>query len=308
MDDESWRALYISTRSLSNPGERAALYREAARGRFVPVVRGVYLPAEAWEAMDAEARHLARLRATEILRPGTVFSHLSAALIWGLPLVATRLQVPHCVADASSGGRSLNGLIRHTTGIPDDVRRVDGLSVTAPVPTVLHVAQTARPETSIPVLDVAFARAEWDLDADALRESAARLPASAGPARAEWALRFADARSGSPGESLSRVAMWRQRLPAPDLQRRFVDDRGFVGVVDFFWPEFGVVGEFDGVGKYLRDEMLNGRDPAGVVVDEKRRENRLRALDLGVARWEWADALVGSRMRRILLDAGLRPL
>jgi hypothetical protein len=306
MDDETWRETFLATRDITHPGERAALYREAARGRFVAVIRGVYLPAEQWAALHPEGRHLARIRATELVRPGTVFSHISAALVWGLPVVGMRLAAPHSVAPTSAGGRSLNGLIRHTIGIPTDVRRVDGVLVTAPHDTMLHVAGTVRPETSVPILDAAFAQDSWNADRDRLLADAERLAFTAGPVRASWALRFADRRSGSAGESLSRVAIWRQRLPAPDLQRRFDDRLGLIGIVDFFWPEQRLVGEFDGLGKYLRDELRNGPDAAAVVVEEKRRENRLRALDLGVARWEWADARSGARLATILKDAGLR--
>jgi hypothetical protein len=75
---------------------------------------------------------------------------------------------------------------------------------------------------------------------------------------------------------------------------------------DFWWPETGLVGEFDGRGKYLRDEFTRGRTTAEVVLDEKRRENRLRALGLTVVRWEWADALMPRRLEMILTGVGLR--
>lgn len=306
MDDETWRDAFLCTRLITNPGERAALYREAGRGRFVAVVRGVYLEADEWALLDVEGRHLARMRATEIRRPGTVFSHVSAAIAWGMPVVGTRLTVPHSVIPDAAGGRSRNELIRHAVGIPEDVRTLNGLHVTSPHDTVLRLASTARPETSIPALDAALAHPEWALDRERLGEDVALLPASEGPVRGLWALRFADVRSGSPGESVSRVSFWRLRLPAPELQCRFADGRGLIGIVDFFWPEYGLVGEFDGHAKYLRDDLRDGRTPAQVVVDEKRRENRLRALDLGVARWEWADALSLARLGRILGDAGLR--
>lgn len=304
MDDETWRETFVVTRTLTHPGERAAFYREAARGRFTLVTRGVYLATSEWARLDADGRHLARMRAQELLRPGTVFSHLSAALVWGLPIVATPLTIPHSVAPVAAGGRSRNALIRHAVGIPDDVHVVGGLHVTSPHDTALHVAATARPEASVPVLDAAFARDEWRLDRDALLDAVARLPA--GPIRGRWALEFADPRSGSPGESLSRVGFWRERLPAPELQCRFDDRGGMIGVVDFYWPEFRLVGEFDGLGKYLREEWRDGRTVAEVVIDEKRRENRLRALALGVTRWEWSDALSSARLARILRDAGLR--
>lgn len=306
MSDETWRQDFIVTRSITNPGERAALYRMAGRGEFIQVIRGVYLRHDQWAELDADARHLARMRAHELVRPGTVFSHASAALVWGLPIVATHLVAPHALAPRAAGGRSRPGLIRHTIGIPIDTRVVDGLRVTSPAHTALHVAARARPETSIPILDAALARSDWGLVVEELLEDVERLSASEGPERAKWALRFAEPASGSAGESLSRVAVWRQRLPAPRVQCRFDDSRGLIGIVDFFWPDCGLVGEFDGRGKYLRDEMRAGREVADVVMAEKRRENRLRALGLHVARWEWSDALNSARLGVILREAGLR--
>jgi hypothetical protein len=39
----------------------------------------------------------------------------------------------------------------------------------------------------------------------------------------------------SPGESLSRVQMFRLNLPRPELQHEVRDDEGLAGVVDFWW-------------------------------------------------------------------------
>jgi hypothetical protein len=60
----------------------------------------------------------------------------------------------------------------------------------------------------------------------------------------------------------------------------------FIGRVDFGWPELGTVGEFDGLVKYGR---VPGSDPADVLVEEKRREDALRAEGLAVVRWTWID-------------------
>ena len=67
-----------------------------------------------------------------------------------------------------------------------------------------------------------------------------------------------------------------------------------------------MIGEFDGFGKYLREEFAAGRTVAEIVLDEKRRENRLRALGPRVARWGWEEARDRSAFRRILAAAGLR--
>jgi hypothetical protein len=75
--------------------------------------------------------------------------------------------------------------------------------------------------------------------------------------------------------------------------------------VDFWWPEFNLIGEFDGNGKYLREEFANGRSPGEIVIAEKRREDRLRALGPQVTRWDWSIARSAFRLRAHLADAGL---
>jgi len=94
-------------------------------------------------------------------------------------------------------------------------------------------------------------------------------------------------------------------LPAPELQVPFSDRAGRIGVVDFWWPDHQLIGEFDGVSKYVRDEFTGGRDPAEVVVAEKVREDRLRALGPGVARWGWSVAWAPYMLQAQLRERGL---
>ncbi|MDJ0360393.1 hypothetical protein [Rhodococcus sp. H29-C3] len=51
--------------------------------------------------------------------------------------------------------------------------------------------------------------------------------------------------------------------------------------MDFLFPE-GVIGEFDGEGKYESN-------PVRAVIDEKNRHNRLHDLGWVVVRWDWRD-------------------
>lgn len=86
-------------------------------------------------------------------------------------------------------------------------------------------------------------------------------------------LAFADGRAESPGESLSRVAIVRAGLPAPELQFEIhlPDGGGWVATSDFAWPEHGVVGERDGREKYAADPR-RGRTAADVIMGEKDRD------------------------------------
>lgn len=66
--------------------------------------------------------------------------------------------------------------------------------------------------------------------------------------------------------------------------------------VDFYWPEFDVVGECDGRVKYG-----NATD----LWNEKRREDAIRPLVRRFVRWSWSDALQVTPLAALLARAGL---
>ena len=127
-----------------------------------------------------------------------------------------------------------------------------------------------------------------------------------GRARATAVAAFADGRADRPGESISRVSMRAAGLPAPELQVEIYGASGARYVVDFYWPERRLMGEFDGAAKYRDPELLRGRTPEQALADEKHREDDLRATARGMSRWGWRVAnspvLLGQQLRR----AGLR--
>ena len=74
----------------------------------------------------------------------------------------------------------------------------------------------------------------------------------------------------------------RRGISEPRLQVPLYDDGGLVGYVDMLFERHGVVGEADGRIKYLKGDDL---------LEEKRREDRLRALGYAVVRWGWPEAM-----------------
>ncbi|TDS82648.1 hypothetical protein EV640_11421 [Nesterenkonia aurantiaca] len=144
-------------------------------------------------------------------------------------------------------------------------------------------------EQAVVVLDAALARiSERGLTLDELLQPwqpflrGARL-------RAEWAraVDFADPRSESVGESLSRVRISELGFAVPELQS-VVRVEGREYRLDFEW-EGGVVGEFDGKQKYLRSQELFGRSAEEAVYREKLREDAIRSTGRRVVRWSWDD-------------------
>ena len=100
---------------------------------------------------------------------------------------------------------------------------------------------------------------------------------------------FLDPRSESVGESVSRVRLHLEGLPAPELQQDILGTKGeVIARVDFLWKEQRTVGEFDGKVKY--DRLLKpGQLGAQVLFEEKVREDLIRDCGLQVARWIWRD-------------------
>ena len=268
--------------------------------------RGAFVDAVEWAGLSEHRRFLTRIAAASaVARERPIVSHLSAAAVWGAPIIGRLPTAIDVLATVAAGTRTEHGFRKHASAFHDDLEIVDRIPVTALVRTLADVAVTAPFVAAVGVLDWAFARPE--VAADDVLADLDRRGILRGRRRAQRAIRFADGRSGSPGETLSRVRIHEFGFPKPELQCRFSDQRGLIGIVDFWWPEYRLIGEFDGREKYVREVYTGGRATAEVVIDEKRREDRLRAVEPGpgVARWEWADAWTGTPLADKLRAAGL---
>ena len=104
---------------------------------------------------------------------------------------------------------------------------------------------------------------------------------------------------------MSRAFIHAAGFEAPVLQQQFSDASGLLGYTDFYWKRSRVVGEFDGEEKYVKPEFLKGRTPSQAVVEEKNRENRIRALGNNVVRWDWAELMEPGKLERKLAAAGV---
>jgi hypothetical protein len=295
------------TRDLELLGDDARrLRRDVMRGGAVRPHRGAFVDAGEWAALSDQGRFLTRIAAAAAAtRESPIVSHLSAAAVWGAPIIGQLPAAIDVLATVAAGTRTEHGFRKHASAFHDGIEVVDRIPVTSLIRTLADVAVTSPFVTAVGVLDWAFARhgvAAADVLADLDRRRVVR-----GRVRAERAATFADGRSGSPGETLSRVRIHELGFPSPELQCRFSDRLGLVGIVDFWWPDYRLIGEFDGLEKYVREAYTGGRTTAEVVIDEKRREDRLRALDpgLGITRWEWADAWRGAPLAAKLRAAGL---
>jgi hypothetical protein len=269
-------------------------------GAWVRLRRGAYVGTALWSAMSADERHLARVQAVAAAGSAPVFSHWSAAVIWGLPTVARPDERVHVTVPAAGGGRSEGDVVRHARAQPGAPVLVRGLLCTGVARTVVDLARSGGLVAGLVAADAAL-RARL-VDRDELERELAGAGVGRGIRDARLVVAHANPRAESPGESLSRARMIEHGLVLPVLQHELRDDRGLAGRVDFWWPGVRVVGEFDGLVKYGAD--------AGVAVnavwEEKRREDRLRRLVTGLVRWTWDDAWRAGPMVQLLRHAGVQ--
>jgi hypothetical protein len=264
------------------------------RGELVRVTHGVAVDGDAWNRSSVRERARTELEAVmTAVGEWRVLSHRSAALLWGLPDVDqpdARVHVTDPLLGTTHSGRRV---VRHAAHLgADDVVTVDGRRTTTLVRTVVDIARSTSFENVVAVLDHLLR--ERLCDVDALRRAFDAWPTARGMARARRALEFADALAESPGESVSRVRLDQDGFPPPVLQQQLGRYR-----VDFWWPRSGLVGEFDGLGKYE-----GGTD---AIRAEKTRESTLllRPDVRRVVRWGWAEVRTPGRLQALLRAAGL---
>lgn len=246
--------------------------------------------ADHFRELDARARHrCAVMVATESCGPGAIVSHASAAVMHGLDCGGLRLGTVHMTRNRCSGGRKSRTLHLHPAVVPaEEVVLIDGVATTSLARTFVDLARTTPFETAVVIGDCALRRGMRRENVDAsLDHARGRL----GMSRARVAATFIEPGAESPGESISRVRMRDDGWPMPTLQHEIRHGGRFIGRVDFFWKEHGVVGEFDGMVKY------RGDNPGRAVEREKLREDAIRDAGFEVFRWVWADLRDFERVR-----------
>ncbi|TCC52505.1 hypothetical protein E0H75_01675 [Kribbella capetownensis] len=227
-----------------------------------------------------------------------VISHQSALALHGMPLWGLDLDRVHVTRSGDRTGGLIAGVQHHLGGlVPADVTTVDGVPVTALPRALVETACTASFEAAVVAADAVLR--ESGLEDAELRRLLQAIEFWPGSPTARAAMQFASPLSESVGESRLRVLMHQFGLPDPVLQAEFYDADGFVARVDFDFPSDATIVEFDGLLKY-------GAGSPEVLVREKRREDRLRAIGRQVVRVTWADFNRPDRVAATIGDAFAR--
>ena len=209
------------------------------------------------------------------------FSHLSAALIHGLPIAATpdrRVEVLR--PGAARKHRHLQ--VRNGALPSAHVTAVGIYRVTTVERTLVDVALTYDLPTAVTMIDHALHSCVTSFD------SIERIFAECGQARAQLRARsafdLADKRRESPAESITAVRLFEAGIRGFEPQVEFIDDFGRVFArVDFCHSGSKVIIEVDGLGKY----WMGASTPRQALVAEKNRDARLMALGYRVIHLTW---------------------
>jgi hypothetical protein len=253
--------------------------RTAMRAGVISRVRhGAYVPAQVWAGADDLTRH--RLRAHAVLRSHDsrlALSHTSAAVEHGLRLYRPDLRRIHVTSLDGSIARSTPEITYHTGSCrDDDLRLVNDQLVIEPIRAGIEAASLSGVDEGVVVLDSVI-----DLKMGTLDDIHRRFRELTGQPycrKLQVVVRLVREGANSMAESLGRQLMWRQHLPEPVLQFEVYDEHGvLVGRCDWAWPEYGLLGEFDGIQKYTRLRR-EGESIEETIVREKTREDALREL------------------------------
>jgi hypothetical protein len=286
------------------------LGRLTRAGELHRLRRGAYLDAVLPATQTGRHRLLIRATLAGLRRPAVV-SHQSAAVLHGLPLWNVPLDRVHITRRPRAWSDTSAVLSCHVARLRDDeVMDVDGVPVTGPVRTALDLARSLPHEAAVVALDAALHAGV--LSHGLLRARLLDIVGTPGSRSAARAVAAADGRSGSVGESRSRVMLHRWKLPPSALQFEIRSETGLlVARTDFAWEADRLVGEFDGRIKYGR-LLRPGQAPGDAVFEEKLREDAIRDEGWNVVRWGWTDLRrpdrLAARVRRAReRAAALRP-
>lgn len=282
--------LVMRSEVLAYGGDDRHLRQATRAGVLVRVRPGTYAWRDRWEGLDPVRQHV--LLARGVLRKSqadSVLSHVTAVTVHGGPTWGLRLDEVHLTRPDRRGGRREAGVVHHRGALREaDLTVVAGLPVTSAARTALDLTTLVDLEHALPVMDDFLHRGLTTTAA--MAECRRDMDSWPGTLSSDLALRLADGRRESVGESRTAYQLYLGGLPRPVPQHEVRDGTGLlVARVDFAWPALGVFLEFDGKVKYL-EHRRPGESVVDAVLREKRREEQVcRLTGWRCVRLVWSD-------------------
>jgi predicted transcriptional regulator of viral defense system len=247
--------------------------------RWSRLRKGVYISTDRLVSADIRERHLMDCVAVLLsLGAGPVLSHASAARLHGL-IVPRRLSSEVRVTAVDQWRRGRGYRVAQAAMTADETEPWLQFSAMSIPRTLVDCAREWSLTDGVVAIDAALHERK------ATRAELLRAVLSGthrvGIAQAARALELSDGRAESPLETRGRLALLASGLPRPALQVEIHDDAGRIGRVDAWYEDAAVAIEFDGQVKYTDPRYSS---PGKVLWEEKRREDRMRAVGVRVVR------------------------
>lgn len=272
-------------RALGTPA--SALRAAVADGRLTRLWPACYIPTQLWEELPPQQRALAIHYAFHAKTGARItYSHTSAALAHGVSLLRVPQEL-HLAGDPKPGYRHRS---LRTHRLPDvathRVRTDLDLPAASLEQTALACARTLPMLDALVVLDQLAAR---HVDLTRLSQLLRTSSGTHGNRQALLAVAAADARAGSPAETLTRWRLREAGLPEPELQIEVRTTRGR-SFLDLGWPGLRVAVEVDGRIKYT-----DCGPTQEVPIAEREREKRIQNTGWTLRRTGWHEQVRGPR-------------
>jgi hypothetical protein len=181
---------------------------------------------------------------------GQFFSHVTAAIIYGLPVpsrdeFAERIHVSVVKPRRAPRGAGIAG---HKLMVdPNTLRDWNGFRVPDPVEVWCELAATFSVDELVVAGDALLRRKSPLAESSRLITAAARAINRPGVDRLRQAVSLVRARTDSPTETMLRLAILRAGLPEPEVNWAILDAAGtFRGFADLAFPRFRVLVEYYG--------------------------------------------------------------
>ena len=225
---------------------RQSLSQLVRSSRALRVGPSAYVDRARYEAASPERRHEMATRAVVRTFDGRVYaSHYSALTLMSLPVFGATLDHIHVARAVDSLSRRRAGLSIHTTYGPSAGRLIGGTPCVSTALAILGAAMTCGIETGVVAADAALAAGKTT--EEELQTWLDRLSRHPHATNARQAVRLADARSESVGESRTRLLLNAIGFrPTPQFEIRDPHGR-LVGRVDFLLERERIIIEFDGL-------------------------------------------------------------
>ncbi len=200
---------------------RKALLTRACAGMLVSPAPGLFARASHWHGLTPSTKSLHIMRGMHQLHPSWVFSHVSAAVAWGLSVPHRVQGLVHVATPADSHSRSSPTIKRHC--IPPGLAPalVNGIPVTPLERTALDCMRSLGFQDGTAVGDSALRVGK--MARDQLGDYVESQRGLRGIAAARDTAAFLDSRSANGGESIARATIHQLGFMAPELQVAFPD-------------------------------------------------------------------------------------